>query len=363
MNRRSSRSLRVENFLYEYDNLLSKWIPKNKYSTEDLFKSGVFYTCKRMAQKVNPVSFRLKFNNFWLNNWSSTYNNYSIYLQEDLAIRLYLVNVLNNLGYGVGNILIYRFYDKVFIKIVVRRLKILPKQSVYIPTFRAIKLYKFFKFKLFNYVLVNKFTVKAKNLYNPLFRKNDLSIINDVCYHSLANNSSNINISANTKLRNNVANILDVIFLKKLFKSSLNNDLSLSNSMFLYKQPTKMLIKHSLERFCKNKVFISIQETSWILESASLLLEHILNELRFSRNSFRNVLTGIFKDINELRNVKGIRVNCSGRLSKTTTMAQTEWFRIGQIPLTTLTAKVDYALGNVKTKTGLCGVKVWIYYN
>lgn len=363
MNRRSSRSLRVENFLYEYDNLLSKWVPKNKYSTEDLFKSGVFYTCKRMAQKVNPVSFRLKFNRFWPNSWSSTYNNYSIYLQEDLAIRMYLVNVLNNLGYGVGNILIYRFYDKVFIKIVVRRLKFLPKQSVFIPTFRAIKLYKFFKFKLFNYFFVNKFMVKAKNLYNPLFHKNEVDTLSDMCYHGLATNSSNINFSTNIKLSNSTANIVDVTFLKKIFKNPVDTTLSVSNSMFLYKQPTKMLIKHTLEQFCKNKVFLSVNENFWILESASLLLEHILNELRFSRNSFRNVLTSIFKDINDLRNVKGIRVNCSGRLSKTTTMAQTEWFRIGQIPLTTLTAKVDYALGSVKTKTGLCGVKVWIYYN
>ena len=91
MNRRSSRTLRVENFIYEYNKKTNKWLPKNKILSEDLFKTGVFYTCKKIGQKVNPVGFRLKTNNFWNSSWVVSKNNYTKYLHQDLNIKYHRI--------------------------------------------------------------------------------------------------------------------------------------------------------------------------------------------------------------------------------------------------------------------------------
>jgi len=42
-------------------------------------------------------------------------------------------------------------------------------------------------------------------------------------------------------------------------------------------------------------------------------------------------------------------------------MARTEQFKEGRIPLHTLRADVDYALGEAQTVYGLIGIKVWIF--
>jgi len=58
--------------------------------------------------------------------------------------------------------------------------------------------------------------------------------------------------------------------------------------------------------------------------------------------------------------VKGIRINCSGRLSGAE-IARMEWYREGRVPLHTLRAGVDYALAEANTAYGVIGVKVWVY--
>lgn len=56
----------------------------------------------------------------------------------------------------------------------------------------------------------------------------------------------------------------------------------------------------------------------------------------------------------------GIRINISGRIGGAE-IARMEWYREGRVPLHTLRADVDYALGEAKTTYGICGIKVWIY--
>ncbi|SKO67234.1 30S ribosomal protein S3 [Mycobacteroides abscessus subsp. bolletii] len=59
-------------------------------------------------------------------------------------------------------------------------------------------------------------------------------------------------------------------------------------------------------------------------------------------------------------NVKGIRVQCSGRLGGAE-MSRSEFYREGRVPLHTLRADIDYGLYEAKTTFGRIGVKVWIY--
>jgi len=56
----------------------------------------------------------------------------------------------------------------------------------------------------------------------------------------------------------------------------------------------------------------------------------------------------------------GVRVKVSGRLGGAE-IARTEQFADGQIPLSTLKAKIDYAVSEALVTLGIIGIKVWIY--
>jgi small subunit ribosomal protein S3 len=58
--------------------------------------------------------------------------------------------------------------------------------------------------------------------------------------------------------------------------------------------------------------------------------------------------------------VKGIRVQCSGRLGGAE-MSRSEFYREGRVPLHTLRANIEYGFFEARTTFGRIGVKVWIY--
>ena len=58
--------------------------------------------------------------------------------------------------------------------------------------------------------------------------------------------------------------------------------------------------------------------------------------------------------------VKGIRINCSGRLSGAE-IARMEWYREGKVPLHTLRANIEYAVSEAMTSYGVIGIKVWVH--
>jgi small subunit ribosomal protein S3 len=55
----------------------------------------------------------------------------------------------------------------------------------------------------------------------------------------------------------------------------------------------------------------------------------------------------------------GIKVAVAGRIGGAE-IARTEWYKEGRIPLHTLRADIDYAMGSAYTTYGVIGVKVWI---
>ena len=55
----------------------------------------------------------------------------------------------------------------------------------------------------------------------------------------------------------------------------------------------------------------------------------------------------------------GIKVQISGRIGGAE-IARVEWYKEGRIPLHTLRADIDYAMGRAETTYGSIGVKVWI---
>jgi small subunit ribosomal protein S3 len=105
-------------------------------------------------------------------------------------------------------------------------------------------------------------------------------------------------------------------------------------------------------------VYINILEIQkpWI--DARLVGQDISRQLN-ERVSFRRAMKTAMR--NALKDgVKGIKVQCSGRLGGAE-MARTERYQQGRTPLHTLRADIDYALTECNTAYGIIGIKVWIY--
>jgi small subunit ribosomal protein S3 len=79
-----------------------------------------------------------------------------------------------------------------------------------------------------------------------------------------------------------------------------------------------------------------------------------------NRVAFRRAMRKAIQSAMRQPNVKGIRVQCSGRLGGAE-MSRSEFYREGRVPLHTLRADIDYGLYEAKTTFGRIGVKVWIY--
>lgn len=78
------------------------------------------------------------------------------------------------------------------------------------------------------------------------------------------------------------------------------------------------------------------------------------------RTPFRKAIRLREKSVSKTSEVRGIRIQISGRLGGAE-IARTEWIRKGQVPLHTICAKLDYSSKTAHTTYGLLGVKVWLF--
>lgn len=118
-------------------------------------------------------------------------------------------------------------------------------------------------------------------------------------------------------------------------------------------------LKEKLQKQMSGKqLALNIKEVRRAEIDAQLLAENIALQLE-RRIAFRRVMK---KSVTTaLRfGVKGIRINCAGRLGGAE-IARTEWYRKGRVPLHTLRANIDYGLAEARTTYGIIGVKVWIF--
>ena len=92
---------------------------------------------------------------------------------------------------------------------------------------------------------------------------------------------------------------------------------------------------------------------------AQLVAQGVAEQLS-NRVAFRRAMRKAIQSAMRQPNVKGIRVQCSGRLGGAE-MSRSEFYREGRVPLHTLRADIDYGLYEAKTTFGRIGVKVWIY--
>jgi small subunit ribosomal protein S3 len=92
---------------------------------------------------------------------------------------------------------------------------------------------------------------------------------------------------------------------------------------------------------------------------ASILAEYIALMLE-GRVAFRKTMKKAIQLANKQGNVKGIKIQISGRLNGAE-IARAEWAREGRVPLQTLRARIDYCHYPAQTIYGVLGIKVWIF--
>jgi small subunit ribosomal protein S3 len=118
-------------------------------------------------------------------------------------------------------------------------------------------------------------------------------------------------------------------------------------------------IRGDLEKLTGKQVQLNILEVKSPESDAQLVAQGVAEQLS-SRVSFRRAMRKSMQSAMKSPGVKGIRVQCAGRLGGAE-MSRSEFYREGRVPLHTLRANIDYGVYEARTTFGRIGVKVWIY--
>jgi small subunit ribosomal protein S3 len=118
-------------------------------------------------------------------------------------------------------------------------------------------------------------------------------------------------------------------------------------------------IRGDLEKLTGKQVQLNILEVKSPESDAQLVAQGIAEQLS-SRVSFRRAMRKAMQSAMKNPIVKGIRVQCSGRLGGAE-MSRSEFYREGRVPLHSLRANIEYGFFEARTTFGRIGVKVWIY--
>jgi small subunit ribosomal protein S3 len=118
-------------------------------------------------------------------------------------------------------------------------------------------------------------------------------------------------------------------------------------------------IRAELEKLTKKQVQLNILEVKNPESDAQLVAQSVAEQLS-NRVAFRRAMRKAIQTAMRSSQVKGIKVQCSGRLGGAE-MSRSEHYHEGRVPLHTLRADIDYGFFEARTTFGRIGVKVWIY--
>lgn len=117
------------------------------------------------------------------------------------------------------------------------------------------------------------------------------------------------------------------------------------------------VLKQELKKLTGNEIWIEVDEIKRPDLDAKLVADGIAKQLE-RRVPFRRVMKKAIQATTDA-GAAGIKVQISGRIGGAE-IARTEWYKEGRIPLHTIRADIDYAMGRAETTYGSIGVKVWI---
>ncbi|MDD5463892.1 MAG: 30S ribosomal protein S3 [Candidatus Moranbacteria bacterium] len=104
---------------------------------------------------------------------------------------------------------------------------------------------------------------------------------------------------------------------------------------------------------------IEAQEVRQFVENASLVAQNVAEQLE-KRVPFRRILKSMLDQVEKNKNIKGVKIEVSGRLGGAE-MSRREWLSRGTVPLHTLRADIDFSKATAFTTYGAIGVKTWLY--
>ncbi len=109
----------------------------------------------------------------------------------------------------------------------------------------------------------------------------------------------------------------------------------------------------------KEELKVDIKEIRYPEANAQIVAQMIAEGLE-KRMPFRRVAKQAVEKVMANREVKGVKVELSGRLGGAE-MARVEKQKKGRVPLQTLRADIDFARHEARMTYGRIGIKVWIY--
>jgi small subunit ribosomal protein S3 len=117
-------------------------------------------------------------------------------------------------------------------------------------------------------------------------------------------------------------------------------------------------LRKKLDGMVPGRVRIAVQEIKQPELDATLVARNVAEQLE-RRVGHRRAMTQVAQRTMQA-GAQGIRIICKGRLGGAE-IARREKVMMGRVPLHTLRANIDFAIGEAKTVMGQIGVRVWIY--
>jgi small subunit ribosomal protein S3 len=117
------------------------------------------------------------------------------------------------------------------------------------------------------------------------------------------------------------------------------------------------MLKQQLKKLTGKEVWIEVEEIKRPDLDAKLVADGIAKQIE-RRIPFRRALKKAIQSTMDA-GAAGVKVQIAGRVGGAE-IARTEWYKEGRVPLHTLRADIDYAMGRAETTYGSIGVKVWI---
>ena len=264
-----------------------------------------------MGQKANPNSFQnyLKNNNTLSSNYSSI--EYSKFLQQKISISLNIISLFEKNNCIVKDCFIIFNNEKNFL-------------TVFITFF----------------VLKRKKKIKIYNI-----KKAEIALIIKKIFIILATFGF---ISSKRLVLQNLNKIASKFQKTNFFKETVN----IKKDLVFYQK--EVYFNSGLLLFC----LISVTKNN------SLLITKFISKFFkiFYRskkiNKFLQFLAIFVAKTNQ--KIKGLKIQIKGRFHNVP-RTQKKIFENGQIPLQTISAKINYALNHIHTSFGVFGIKVWIF--
>lgn len=122
-------------------------------------------------------------------------------------------------------------------------------------------------------------------------------------------------------------------------------------------------VANALRKVRKSKAPVNLNLNVEELKRTEVSAQYIAQQIAWDlekRMKFRRTMKKYLEQVQQSRDVKGVKVYLSGRLDGNE-IARREWLAKGSIPLQTLRADIDYGTATSRTTAGAIGVRVWIY--